>query len=79
MDGRSQERAAVSACARSSIISRPDSISAAAVSPSRMAESAEHHVEVIRAILDGDIEAAEAESGRLMMLLRAHAETAALT
>ena len=44
-----------------------------------LAESAEHHVEVIRAILDGDIEAAEAESGRLMMLLRAHAETAALS
>ena len=44
-----------------------------------LAESAEHHVEVIRAILDGDTEAAEAESGRLMMLLRAHAETAALS
>ena len=44
-----------------------------------LAESAEHHVEVIRAILDGDTEAAETESGRLMMLLRAHAETAALS
>lgn len=44
-----------------------------------LAESAEHHVEVIRAILDGDAEAAEARSGRLMALLRTHAETAALS
>lgn len=42
-----------------------------------LAESAEHHVALISAILAGKAEAAEAESGRLMSLLRSHAEAAA--
>jgi DNA-binding GntR family transcriptional regulator len=42
-----------------------------------LAEAAEHHVELIRAILDGDEDAAEREAGRLMALLRFHAEAAA--
>lgn len=43
-----------------------------------LAESAEHHVEVIRAILDGDPERAARETDRLMGLLRGHAEATAL-
>ena len=35
-----------------------------------LAEAAEHHVELIRAILDGDEDASEREAGRLMALLR---------
>lgn len=42
-----------------------------------LAESAERHVALIRAILDRDEEAAGAEADRLMTLLRSHAETAA--
>lgn len=42
-----------------------------------LAASAEHHVHVIRAILDGDEAGAAAETERLMALLRTHAEAAA--
>lgn len=42
-----------------------------------LAEAAEHHVTVISAVLDGDGEVAGAEAGRLMALLRLHAEEAA--
>ena len=42
-----------------------------------LAESAEHHVALIRSILEGDEEGAAAEADRLMILLRAHAEAAA--
>ena len=42
-----------------------------------LAESAEHHVALIRSILDGDEEAAAKDAKRLMALLRGHAETAA--
>ncbi len=42
-----------------------------------LAEAAEHHVALIRAILDGDEEAPAAEAERLMALLRGHAEAAA--
>lgn len=42
-----------------------------------LAESAEHHVALIRSILDGDEEAAAKDAERLMALLRGHAETAA--
>ena len=41
-----------------------------------LAESAEHHVALIRSILEGDEEGAAAEADRLMILLRAHAEAA---
>lgn len=41
-----------------------------------LAEAAEHHVTLIRAILDGDEDGAEAEAARLMALLRSHAEAA---
>lgn len=43
---------------------------------SGLAEAAEHHVRLIRAILDGDEDGAEAEASRLMALLRSHAEAA---
>ena len=43
-----------------------------------LAESAEHHVEVIRAVLDGDGDNAAQKMDRLLALLRAHAEAAAL-
>ena len=42
-----------------------------------LAESAEHHVALIRSILEGDEDGAAAEADRLMMLLRLHAEAAA--
>lgn len=42
-----------------------------------LAESAEHHVALIRSILEGDEEGAAAEADRLMILLRAYAEAAA--
>ncbi|MER8750437.1 GntR family transcriptional regulator [Mesorhizobium sp. M1050] len=42
-----------------------------------LAESAEHHVALIRSILDGDEEAAAEDAKRLMALLRGHAEAAA--
>lgn len=42
-----------------------------------LAEAAEHHVALIRSILEGDQEAAAAEAGRLMALLGTHAEAAA--
>lgn len=42
-----------------------------------LAEAAEHHVGLIRSILEGDEEAAGAEAERLMSLLGAHAEAAA--
>ncbi|ANN56389.1 GntR family transcriptional regulator [Mesorhizobium loti NZP2037] len=42
-----------------------------------LAESAEHHVALIRSILDGDEEAAAKDAKRLMALLRGHAEVAA--
>jgi DNA-binding GntR family transcriptional regulator len=42
-----------------------------------LAESAEHHVALIRSILDGDEEAAAKDAKRLMALLRGHAEAAA--
>lgn len=43
-----------------------------------LAESAEHHVALIRSILDGDEEAAAKDAKKLMALLRGHAEAAAL-
>lgn len=42
-----------------------------------LTEAAEHHVALIRAILDRDEAAAAAEAGRLMDLLYAHADAAA--
>lgn len=42
-----------------------------------LAESAEHHVALIRSILVGDEEAAAKDAKRLMALLRGHAEAAA--
>ena len=42
-----------------------------------LAESAEHHVALIRSILDGDEEAAAKDAKKLMALLRGHAEAAA--
>ncbi|MGX5845538.1 GntR family transcriptional regulator [Mesorhizobium sp. PL10] len=42
-----------------------------------LAESAEHHVALIRSILSGDEEAAAKDAKRLMALLRGHAEVAA--
>ncbi|TIQ99729.1 GntR family transcriptional regulator [Mesorhizobium sp.] len=42
-----------------------------------LAESAEHHVALIRSILDGDGEAAAKDAKKLMALLRHHAEAAA--
>ncbi|MDX8478385.1 GntR family transcriptional regulator [Mesorhizobium sp. VK24D] len=42
-----------------------------------LAESAEHHVALIRSILDGDEEAAARDAKKLMALLRGHAEAAA--
>ncbi|MEZ2333523.1 GntR family transcriptional regulator [Mesorhizobium sp. RCC_202] len=42
-----------------------------------LAESAEHHVALIRSILDGDEEAAAKDAKKLMALLRGHAEVAA--
>lgn len=42
-----------------------------------LAEAAEHHVALIRSILEGDEIAAAAEAERLMALLGAHAEAAA--
>lgn len=42
-----------------------------------LTEAAEHHVGLIRAILDRDEAGAAAEAGRLMDLLRAHADAAA--
>ncbi|WP_287088276.1 GntR family transcriptional regulator [Mesorhizobium sp.] len=42
-----------------------------------LAESAEHHVALIRSILDGDEDAAAKDAKRLMALLRGHAEAAA--
>ena len=42
-----------------------------------LAESAEHHVALIRSILDGDEEGAAKDAKRLMALLRGHAEVAA--
>ncbi|KQZ16012.1 GntR family transcriptional regulator [Mesorhizobium sp. Root554] len=41
-----------------------------------LAESAEHHVGLIRSILSGDEDAAGKDAKRLMGLLRSHAETA---
>lgn len=41
-----------------------------------LAEAAEHHVGIIRAVLDGDPDVAGAAADRLMALLRAHAELA---
>ncbi|MGE0502391.1 MAG: GntR family transcriptional regulator [Rhizobiaceae bacterium] len=41
-----------------------------------LSDSAEHHIALIRAILDGEPDAAEAEAARLMAMLRLHAETA---
>jgi len=42
-----------------------------------LAEAAEHHVKIIRAILEGDADGAGAEADRLIGLLRLHAEAAA--
>jgi DNA-binding GntR family transcriptional regulator len=42
-----------------------------------LAEAAEHHVALIRSILDGDEDASAKEADRLMALLRSHAEAAA--
>jgi DNA-binding GntR family transcriptional regulator len=42
-----------------------------------LAESAEHHVALIRSILDGDEDAAAKDAKRLMALLRGHAAAAA--
>ena len=42
-----------------------------------LAEAAEQHVALIRSILEGDEQAAEAEAERLMALLASHAEAAA--
>lgn len=42
-----------------------------------LAVAAEHHVAIIRAVLDGDGEAAARQAARLMELLRSHAEAAA--
>ncbi|HTV68291.1 MAG TPA: GntR family transcriptional regulator [Rhizobiaceae bacterium] len=42
-----------------------------------LAEAAEHHVQIIRAILEGDVEGAGREADRLIGLLRLHAEAAA--
>jgi DNA-binding GntR family transcriptional regulator len=42
-----------------------------------LAEAAEHHVALIRSILEGDEAAAAAEAERLMSLLGSHAEAAA--
>ncbi len=42
-----------------------------------LAEAAEHHVALIRSILEGDEDASAKEADRLMALLRSHAETAA--
>ncbi|WP_287063306.1 GntR family transcriptional regulator [Mesorhizobium sp.] len=42
-----------------------------------LAESAEHHVALIRSILDGDEDAAAKDAKRLMALLRGHAQAAA--
>jgi DNA-binding GntR family transcriptional regulator len=42
-----------------------------------LAESAEHHVALIRSILDGDEEGAAKDAKKLMALLRSHAEAAA--
>ncbi|QIA21336.1 GntR family transcriptional regulator [Mesorhizobium sp. AA22] len=42
-----------------------------------LAESAEHHVALIRSILDGDEDSAAKDAKRLMALLRGHAEAAA--
>ncbi|WP_224546670.1 GntR family transcriptional regulator [Mesorhizobium sp. CA16] len=42
-----------------------------------LAESAEHHVALIRSILDGDEEAAAKDAKKLIALLRGHAEVAA--
>ena len=41
-----------------------------------LAEAAEHHISLIRAILDGDADGAQTEAGRLMALLRLQAEAA---
>lgn len=41
-----------------------------------LAEAAEHHIALIRAILDGNTENAQHEAGRLMALLRLQAEAA---
>jgi DNA-binding GntR family transcriptional regulator len=43
-----------------------------------LAEAAEHHVGLIRSILSGDEEMAAKDAERLMTLLRAHAEAAAM-
>lgn len=42
-----------------------------------LAAAAEHHVSIIRAIVDGDVKEAGREAERLMVLLRQHAEAAA--
>lgn len=42
-----------------------------------LAVAAEHHIAVIRAVLDGDGDGAAVQAGRLMALLRSHAEAAA--
>ena len=42
-----------------------------------LAVAAEHHVAVIRAVLDGDEDGAAMQAARLMSLLRSHAEAAA--
>jgi DNA-binding GntR family transcriptional regulator len=42
-----------------------------------LADAAEHHVAIIRAIVDGDVEGAGAAAERLIALLRKHAEAAA--
>ena len=42
-----------------------------------LSESAAHHVDIIRAVLDRDEEAAGLEAERLIALLRVYAETAA--
>lgn len=44
---------------------------------SGLAESAEHHVSIIQAVLDGNERSAIEETARLMALLRMHAEEAA--
>lgn len=44
-----------------------------------LTEAAEHHIGLIRAILDGDGDGAAVEADRLMALLRAHAESATRT
>ena len=43
-----------------------------------LAESAEHHVALIQAILEGNAAAAGEQAARLMALLRGHAEAAAM-